>query len=124
MKKFERIFLYSMLAILFFYVFLVDGNVESQEVVQQEIRARRIIIVNDLGQEVVELSTNVKNNGLVVIYNKSGNVVAGMGASEDGGIITAHNKDGNAVIGIGADENDNGEIVVFSKSREQTGSLP
>jgi len=146
MKKFERIFLYSMLAILFFYVFLVDGNVESQEVVQQEIRARRIIIVNDLGQEVVELSINVKNNGLVVIYNKSGNVVAGMGANEDAGIITAHNKDGktvavmgasedggiitvvnkdgNAVIGMGADENDNGEIVVFSKSRKQTGSLP
>jgi len=124
MKKFERIFLYSMLAILFFYVFLVDGNVESQEVVQQEIRARRIIIVNDLGQEVVELSINVKNNGLVVIYNKSGNVVAGMGASEDGGIITVVNKDGNAVIGMGADENDNGEIVVFSKSRKQTGSLP
>jgi len=102
--------------------------------------------VNDLGQEVVELSINVKNNGLVVIYNKSGNVVAGMGANEDAGIITAHNKDGktvavmgasedggiitvvnkdgNAVIGMGADENDNGEIVVFSKSRKQTGSLP
>lgn len=50
MKSFERIFLYSILAILFFYVFLVDGNVESKVAIQEEIRARRIVIVNDEGR--------------------------------------------------------------------------
>ncbi len=50
MKAFERIFLYTILAILVFYVFLVDGNVESQGVIQEEIRARSILIVNDAGQ--------------------------------------------------------------------------
>ena len=83
MKVFERIFLYTVLAILVFYVFLVDGNVESRVAIQEEIRARRIVIVNDAGQEVVELSTNVEDNGLVVIYNKSGNAVAGMIVGEN-----------------------------------------
>lgn len=58
MKKLERIFLYTVLAILVFYVFLVDGNVESQVAIQEEILARRIAIVNDAGQEVVLLSTS------------------------------------------------------------------
>lgn len=49
MKAFERIFLYSALAILFFYVFLVDNNVESQVAIQEEIRARSIVIVNNAG---------------------------------------------------------------------------
>ncbi|MBU4293914.1 MAG: hypothetical protein KJ770_07680 [Actinobacteria bacterium] len=57
MKAFERIFLYSVLAILFFYVFLVDNNVESQVAIQEKIRARYISIVNDEGQEVVMLSS-------------------------------------------------------------------
>jgi hypothetical protein len=64
MKAFERIFLYTVLAVLIFYVFLVDGNVESQVAIQEEIRARSIIIVNDEGQEVIKLLTNDENNGV------------------------------------------------------------
>lgn len=147
MKSFERIFLYSMLAILFFYVFLVDGVVESQEAIQEEIRAKRIIIVNDAGQEVVWLSadkdgyggividnkdgTSVagmvvseSRRGGVVIYNKSGTLVAIVGASEYGGFMGVANKDGNPVADIVANENDNGEIRVYNKSGKETGSLP
>ena len=38
------------------YVFLIDGNVESKVSIQEEIRARRIVIVNDEGLPVVVLS--------------------------------------------------------------------
>ncbi|MBU4349984.1 hypothetical protein KJ830_03260 [bacterium] len=129
-----------------FYVFLVDGNVESQVVIQEEIKARRIVIVNDAGQEVVELSTDVENNGGVVILNKSGNNVVIMGAYEYGGIMSVYNKDGkthavmgatenggamtvinkddNAVAGMIVGENDNGEIGVWNKSGKRIGSLP
>jgi len=69
MKAFERIFLYSVLAILVFYVFLVDNKVESKVAIQEEIKARRIAIVNDAGQEVVKLLTNDEDNGVVQIYN-------------------------------------------------------
>ena len=63
MKALERIFLYTVLAILVFYVFLVDGNVESKVAIQKEIRARSVVIVNDAGQGVIRLSNDENNGG-------------------------------------------------------------
>jgi len=102
MKKLERIFLYTVLAILVFYVFLVDNKVESKEAIQEEIRARRIVIVNDAGREVVKLLTNDEDNGVVQIYNKDGTLVVEMRVSK----------------------NDNGEILVGNKNNKVVGSLP
>ena len=102
MKKLERIFLYTVLAILVFYVFLVDNKVESRVAIQEEIRARRIVIVNDAGQEVVKLLTNDEDNGVVQIYNKDGTLVAEIRVSK----------------------NDNGEILVGNKNNKVIGSLP
>ena len=102
MKTLERIFLYTVLAILVFYVFLVDGNVESKVAIQEEIRARRIAIVNDVGREVVRLKTNDEDNGVVQIFNKDGSLVAEMRVSK----------------------NDSGEILVANKNHKVIGSLP
>jgi len=102
MKALERIFLYTVLAILVFYVFLVGDNVESKVAIQEEIKARRIAIVNDAGQEVVKLLTNDEDNGVVQIYNKDGTLVAEMRVSK----------------------NDNGEILVGNKNNKVIGSLP
>ena len=124
MKAFERIFLYSMLAVLIFYVFLVDENVESKVAIQEEIKARRIVIVNGAGQEVVELLTDDKNNGGVIIYNKDGTPVAFMAAIESCGMMSVAHKDGNAVVAMGINKNDNGEIGVFDKYGKVIGSLP
>ena len=123
MKKFERIFLYSMLAILFFYVFLVDGNVESQVAIQEEIRARSIVIVNDAGQEVVKLLSNDENNGVVIIYNKDGTPVVKMIASESGGMMGVSKKDCNPVAFMTVNKDD-GVIAVFNKNSEVIGHLP
>lgn len=108
MKKLERIFLYSMLAILFFYVFLVDGNVESQVAIQEEIRAKRIVIVNNEGQEVVSLFPTT-SGGAMEIYNKDGETVVGMGVNEYGnGVMGFFNKAGIRFVDIGALENGGG----------------
>jgi len=109
MKALERIFLYSALAILFFYVFLVDGNVESKVAIQEEIRARRIVIVNDAGQEVVKLLTNDEDNGVVQIHN---------------GVVQIYNKNGTLVAEMRVSKNDNGEILVGNKNNKVIGSLP
>ena len=109
MKKLERIFLYSVLAILVFYVFLADNNVESQVAIQGEIRARRISIVNDAGREVVKLFTNDEDNGVVQIYN---------------GVVQIYNKDGTLVAEMRVSKNDNGEILVGNKNNKVIGSLP
>jgi len=146
MKALERIFLYSALAILFFYVFLVDGNVESKVAIQEEIRARSIVIVNDAGQEVVKLLSNDENNGVVIIYNKDGTPVVKMIASESGGMMGVSKKDGKSVALMGASESggemsvksnkggkavafmtvnkDDGVIAVFNKNSEVIGHLP
>jgi len=143
MKSFERIFLYSVLVILFFYVFLVDVNVESQVAIQEEIRARNIKIVNNEGQEVVELFTDAENNGAITVLNKDGipvaelaiyeddgmirvgnkegSPVAFMGITEYGGIISVANRDGNPIAGMAADVyggtmdvlNRDGHLVAF-----------
>ena len=125
MKVFERIFLYSILVVLMFYVFLVDGNVESKVFIQEEIKARRIVIVNDEGREVVLLSASGESDGAIIIYNKDGAPVVIMRTTEYGnGDIVINNKDGASVAGMGADENDNGSIGIFNKSGEIIGSLP
>jgi hypothetical protein len=77
-KTFERIFLYSILAILFFYVFLVDGKVESKVAIQEEIVARHVTIMNDAGGPVVVLSAYENGNRGVGVFNKSGKAIGSL----------------------------------------------
>ncbi len=114
MKKLERIFLYTVLAILVFYVFLVDGNVEGQVAIQEEILARRIAIVNDAGQEVVLFFVDEDDNGLLVIYNKDSTPFVTMGADVDGGLIAVNNKDDTSTAFMGANV-DGGVIGIYNK---------
>jgi len=122
MKAFERIFLYSVLAVLVFYVFLVDSNVESKVAIQEEIRARSIVIVNDAGQVAVRLWV-YEGGGGVTVYHKNGTLVASMRAYESGGGTTFLNKAGAIVASIGACE-DGGEVAVCNKHGKVIGSLP
>jgi len=131
MKALERIFLYSVLAILVFYVFLVDNKVESQVAIQEEIRARRIVIVNDEGREVVLLSASKDGNGAIVICNKDGTPAAFMGANEYGGAMSIKNKDGTPAANMIAIEsggtmdvsNKDGILVVVIGASEYGGIM-
>ena len=102
MKVFERIFVYTVLAILVFYVFLVDNKVESKMALQEEIKARRIVIVNDTRREVIRLLTNDEDNGIIQIFNK----------------------DGTLVIEMRVSKKDSGEILVGNKNHKVVGTLP
>ncbi len=126
MKAFERIFLYTVLAILVFYVFLVDGNVESQVVIQEEIRARSIVIVNDEGQEVLILSADKRTggSGRIDICNKGGDsVVTAMGTAKDDGGIMIYNKAGAPVV-IMRVSKDDGIIHICNRDSKVIGNLP
>lgn len=111
MKKFERIFIYSVLTILVFYVFLVDNNAESQVAIQEEIKARRIAIVNDAGQEVINLET-FEGDGTISIFNKAGTSVVDLLVMEGGGTIVTKNKAGTSVAIMGAGVGDKGNGVI------------
>ena len=124
MKALERIFLYSVLAVLVFYVFLVDNKVESKGAIQEEIRARMIAIVNDEGQEVVILWTNKDGIGLIAIANKTATIVADMTPSEDGdGRVSISNKAGMPVVDMRANKGD-GVIAVYNRYGKGISSLP
>ena len=124
MKAFERIFLYTVLAILVFYVFLVDGNVESQVVIPEEIRAKSIAIVNDAGQPVIMLWANEDGGTIGVSNNNNPSTpVALMGADKDGGTMSVNNKAGNLVAVLTVYKDD-GLVEVYNKYGERTGFLP
>lgn len=114
MKLFERIFLYLVIAILAFHVFLVDDKVESQGAIQNEIRARRISIVNNEGLDVVRLTSSVQNNGGIYIRDKDGNNVAFLIASGEGGFMSILNKYGQSCVLLRGSEN-GGDIEVIKR---------
>jgi hypothetical protein len=125
MKAFERIFLYSVLAILVFYVFLADNNAESQVVIQEEIRARRIVIVNDEGRNVILMEVTKDDNGQIIVKNKNDIPVVVMGAEEyDNGVIIVTNKNNIPAVGMIVSKNGGGAIVVYNKKGNLIGRLP
>lgn len=94
MKKFERILIYSILAILIFYVFLVNGNIESKDAIQEEIRVKNLIIMDNEGRQAIKLTTN-KNGGAIRVYNKAGKDPIGIAIDDDGfGMIIIYDKTG------------------------------
>ena len=94
MKKLERILIYSILAILVFYVFLVNSNVESKATTYEEIKVKNLVIVDSQGQEAVRLTTN-KNGGAIHFYNKAGGNPMSMSIDDDGfGMIIIYDKSG------------------------------
>ena len=125
MKALERIFLYTVLAILVFYVFLIDNNAESQVAIQEEIRARSILIVNDADQPVIMLWASEDGGAIVVSNNNNpGNPAAVIGADKDGGTMGVYNKAGNPVAVLTVYKDDDGLIEVYNKYGERTGFLP
>ncbi len=113
MKILERIFLYSVIAIMAFHLFLVDSKVESQVTVQEEIRAKRISIVNDAGKEVVWLGASKKGDGGLFIRNKDGASVVNTLVSESGGgTVTVSNKTGYPIVTMITDEKGDGGVFI------------
>jgi len=99
MKAPERIFLYTILAILVFYVFLADGNVESQVAIQEEIRAKSLRIVNDEGQATIFLkSDEFYGGGQIQIYNKYNQVIVmiAVDTNNEGYINISDGKEGRS----------------------------
>jgi hypothetical protein len=114
MKLFERIILYTVIAIMAFHVFMVDDKAESQVVIQEQIRARRISIVNDQGREVIGIRTTPENGGVIAMYGQNSNAELVMASSNTGGRIVTFNKNNGVGIAIISTEN-GGEIQINHK---------
>jgi translation initiation factor IF-1 len=138
MKVFERIFLYSIIAILIFHVFLVDERVESQPSFSEEIRTKKITIVNNEGAGVIELysysaggvilvknkrdvesvtiGTAVGGGGNISVKKEDGTVVAIMGVTNiGGGKVSVKNEKGNEVAGMAPNTDGDGRIWINNR---------
>ena len=121
MKKFERIFLYSVLAILVFHLFLVDEKAESQLAIQEEIIARSIVIVDKDGYPVIMMGADEDDVGAISIYDK-GNPVISIGVDKDGGLISVGNKE-SFVVSIGVAGASGGGIINVSNKEGFTANM-
>jgi hypothetical protein len=115
MKLFERIILYTVIAIMAFHVFMVDDKAESQVAIQEEIRARRISIVNDKGREVIGIRTTPENGGAIAIYDQNGSIELVMASSS----IVTFNKNGRG--GITMTTSDEGGSISIDDKKGVTG---
>jgi len=120
MKAFERIFLYTVLTILVFYVFLVNDMVESQVAIQEEIKARNIVVVDDKGNEVVRLSTASEGGGGIWTFNENGGLGTAMvsttiaGGIVKGGSVITYNQDG-VIVNTMTSNNEGGIIITANE---------
>lgn len=56
--------------------------------------------------------------------NDAGQEVVKLFDENECGVMVVTNKDGTLVAGMGVNENDNGEIRVYNKNRNVIGNLP
>jgi len=103
-----------------FHLFLVDEKVESQGSVQEVIRAKRIGIVNAMGQPVVSLWDSGFLGGAVGVYDRDGTLIAKMSSSDytltRGGAVTVYNQDGTRVADMLASEKGGGQVNSYNKT--------
>lgn len=100
MKLFERIFLYSVIAILAFHVYLVDERVNSQSSYQHEIVASKKLIVNYEGQPIIGMGSDENGNANIAMYNNSGNLNVAIDTMRGSGRLAIFNNWGSQVVVI------------------------
>ena len=86
--------------------------------VQDVVRTKKLLVVNEDGQVVFEASTGPRGDGLLRIRSKSGEDLISAGAltSDDGGYIAVRSKTGNETVRFYADEFGHGVVTGRSNS--------
>jgi hypothetical protein len=83
----------------------------------QEIRARRVVIVDEKGRETGHM-TSGPNGGLLSLMNNEAIPVIRMGAGEKGGKITVLDAKGNLSI-VASSEETGGELALQDKKGQK-----
>lgn len=109
MKKFERFIIYPLLIVALFYIISGQQAIVSAENILDKLVVREIFVVNDSGQEVVNICANSEGGGSVWTFNENGVKGTSMGSVSDGGVISTSNR--NGVIGTCITSDDFGGFI-------------
>ncbi len=117
MAKWERLVVYSLLLVALFMGFRSNQQlITAMEGVSEEIRAKRFVVVNELGREMVVLDSSREGGGLVVLNNE-GMPVGALGAgAAGGGVFGLWNPRGDERISMGSTTQDHGGIWVYDRN--------
>ena len=100
MAKWERFIVYPLLLVaLFLSVSNSERVLEATESVADEVRARRIVVVGEKGNNGIVLDTNFLGGGSLSIYDPAGEQEILLDSIGIGGSLSLYNRNGTNVIG-------------------------
>ena len=82
------------------------------------MRARHIFVMNDAGDNVVNLSANDDGDGLVWTQSAKGKELVKLNSNDNGGLVNVHNKTGEPVAQMTADEYGNGVVGAYNRKEK------
>jgi|AntDeeMinimDraft_5_1070356.scaffolds.fasta_scaffold19659_1 hypothetical protein len=125
MKKFERFVIYPMLFIALFFSF-AGGDLQqttAQQGAEEHIIAKRITVINDDYESIIQLGNNSSDGGIISVYDEDEKKVAIISSTINGigGSINVFNKFEESVGTFGIAKNNSGALWVKNKSNDKIG---
>jgi len=90
---------------------------ESPKATSDEIRTKKLVVVDDQGKDVAHLSSS-KNGGIVRIQNHAGYTVFIAGAAETGGRLMVADDEGNEWVKVNV-EKAGGQVSISDKKGQK-----
>jgi hypothetical protein len=90
---------------------------ESPKATSDEIRTKKLVVVDDQGKDVAHLSSS-KNGGIVRIQNHAGYTVFIAGAAETGGRLMVADDEGNEWVKVNV-ERVGGQVSISDKKGQK-----
>lgn len=102
MKNFERIIIYSLLAVGLFYSFLLSYGMDN---ISKEIKTENLLITNSKGKVVGGIGINSNGEPTFVLTNKEGKRVVGIKSNNGHGVISIFGQENKILLELSSDEN-------------------
>jgi hypothetical protein len=90
---------------------------ESPKATSDEIRTKKLVVVDDQGKDVAHLSSS-KNGGIVRVQNRAGYTVFIAGAAETGGRLMVADDEGNEWVKVNV-EKAGGQVSISDKKGQK-----
>jgi len=105
LARWERLIIYPLLMVFLFALISGFPALQADPEVKEEIRAKRIALVNEENNEVAVLRVNPAGGGRLGIFNSQGQELLSLGETSQGnGAILVYDKDGQNPIFLTIEE--------------------